>query len=143
MTLTLTHPIYLRRVSSRVVAVSFGLLACHRAHQSAAVSSTFCAPSQATPAEERIRIDGPGAFGPRLNDSLLVVVDGRERWRGVYAICPSSRNLQSAIFDWLPPADSIVSVEVIKSGEARKTYGIGGAAPSVLLIRTRRVPSGP
>jgi hypothetical protein len=111
-----------------------------RPRDPARAAAPVCAPPAALPPADRVRIDG--WFGPRLNDSLVIVVDGRERWRGLYRLCSEAPAL-SARVAWMPAtADSVRSVQVVHGAAARQTYGIGGTRPSALLIETLRGPAG-
>ena len=124
------------------VAVAGCLTACHRTAAYGKREASLCASQAVVEAQTsgRVRIDGPGAWGPRLDDSVVLVVDGEERWRGVYAGCQPPA-LTGAMHVSLPqPADSVESIRVIWGDSVRMLFGIGGKWPSAVLIRTRRVP---
>ncbi len=96
-----------------------------------------CAPPAAQAPAGRVRIDG--WFGPRVNDSLIIVVDGTERWRGLYRLC--SESPASGTVPWLPASsDSIRNLSVISGDTVRATFHLGGSHPSVMIIETRRRP---
>lgn len=119
-------------------AVLSSLTACHRAPAHAEVAAPLCAPAAEVEARTsgRLRIDGPGAWGPSFGDSVVLVVDGVERWRGTYEACRDGR----AASPLLRTADSVVSVMVVRGDSARGRYRIGGARPSAVLVETRRTP---
>jgi hypothetical protein len=104
-------------------------------HAAARASVPVCAPASATGRAGHVRIDG--WFGAGLNDSLVIVVDGTERWRGLFRLC--SEAPASASVSWLPTnPDSMRNVVVIKGDTVRTTYRIGGLRPSALIVETRR-----
>ena len=104
---------------------------------SASLPAPVCAPPAAVTPPGRIRIDG--WFGPRVNDSLVIVVDDTVRWRGVYRLC--SEAPASPTVPWVPAsADSVRDVSVIRGDRVRALYHLGGRYPSALIIATRRWP---
>jgi hypothetical protein len=96
-----------------------------------------CAPPAAQAPPGRVRIDG--WFGPSVNDSLIILVDGTVRWRGLYRLC--SESPASGTASWLPAIpDSIRNVSEITGDTVRATFRLGGSHPSALIIETRRSP---
>lgn len=69
-----------------LVGIAF-ILACHHAAVELPEPVAPCFSPYPPPSVGTVRIDGPGAFGPHANDSLIVRVDNRERWRGVLRSC--------------------------------------------------------
>jgi hypothetical protein len=63
------------------------IVACHNAPGQISHFEAPCFSPYKAAAAGAVRIDGPGAFGPHVNDSLIVQVDNRERWRGVLQSC--------------------------------------------------------
>ncbi len=79
-----------------------------------------CAPAAARAPAGRLRIDG--WFGPNVDDSLIIVVDGSVRWRGLYRLC--SEVPASATVRWLPAGSgSIRNLSVIRGDTVRTTDG--------------------
>ena len=74
-----------RRLVARVGIA--GAVACHHAPVQASPSAAPCFSPYPPPPAGTIRIDGPGAFGPHANDSLIVRVDDKERWSGILQSC--------------------------------------------------------
>lgn len=110
--------------------------ACHRAPVPADVTEPLCAPPAVVDVRTsaRLHLDGPGAWLPGLGDSVVLVVDGLERWRGTYETCRPER-----VASLLPRrADSVVSVVVVRGDSARLRFGIGGARPAAVLVQTLR-----
>jgi len=96
-----------------------------------------CAPPAAQVPAGRVRLDG--WFGPRVNDSLIIVVDRTERWRGLYHLC--SESPASETVPWLPgSSDSIRNISVISGDTVGATFHLGGSHPSAMIIETRRRP---
>ena|SRR5437016_3733891 len=96
-----------------------------------------CAPPAARASVGRVRIDG--WFGPGVNDSLIIVVDGTVRWRGLYRLCSESPASQTV--PWLPAtSDSIRNLSVITGDTVRTTFHMAGSHPSAVIIETRRKP---
>lgn len=69
-----------------LVAIA-GAVACHHAPVQVSATSAPCFSPYQPPVAGTIRIDGPGAFGPQVDDSLIVRVDSSERWRGALHAC--------------------------------------------------------
>ena len=77
-----------------------GVVACHHAAVQASAFAAPCFSAYPPPPAGTIRIDGPGAFGPHANDSLVVRVDGKERWSGMLQSC--SRGVPGLSIDFGP-----------------------------------------
>jgi hypothetical protein len=98
-----------------------GIAACHNAPGQFSHFEAPCfSPYEAAPAGA-VRIDGPGAFGPHVNDSLIVQVDNRERWRGALQSCV--REVPGLSFDLGPwqAADDTLEVTSLDR-TSRSTY---------------------
>jgi hypothetical protein len=71
-----------------VALVGIGaIVACHHAPIQLADAEAPCFSRYPAAPAGTVRIDGPGAFGPHANDSLVIRVDNHERWRGVLQSC--------------------------------------------------------
>lgn len=111
--------------------------ACHREVGVPPEPLEVCYSAYPPPSDGRIRIDGPGSFGPHANDTLIVRVDARDRWRGAIQTCndgvPGSlrvdfRPWQAAgdtlaleAFDRLPPYDGRRATWLMQLVSRRKT----------------------
>ena len=62
-------------------------VACHRTPAFDGTAVGVCVDPVPSPPPGTVRIDGPGAFGPHVGDSGIVVINGRERWRGTFTRC--------------------------------------------------------
>ena len=124
-------PAYISATVLSIIVVP-GLCAQERAQPAPLV----CAPSSAAADSGRIRLDW--WFGPRVGDSVVVVVDGVERWRGVFRLCVDTP--QSPPPPWLPAPDSVESVTVRKGEPVRNADQAEGRRASTLIIKTRRKP---
>jgi hypothetical protein len=83
-------------------------VACHHAAVQTSAFAAPCFSAYPPPPAGTIRIDGPGAFGPHANDSLVVRVDGKERWSGMLQSC--SRGVPGLSIDfgpWQPAGDTL------------------------------------
>lgn len=90
----------------------------------------------------RVRIDGPGSFHTRPDDSVVVVVDGAERWRGAYAafVAPRTFGVDTEAWETPQSADSVKGFLLLQGDSARVLYSVGGRRPLAWIIRTRRAP---
>ena len=113
--------------------VAMALCACHRsAPMSGIATDSVCVPARVPRSEGHIQIDGPGSFGPQPGDSLVIVINGREQWRGTLAAC--APELASPGIDaarWVPPTDTVSSASIGRS------EGGGRSKTFVLTLRTR------
>jgi hypothetical protein len=75
---------------------------------------------------------GRGSFGERMGDSLLLMINGREAWRGRYAPCV----LELAVDRSPAAADSVRDVVLDNGSDVAARYGIGGPRPAAILITT-------
>src|SRR5665213_4323330 len=75
-------------------------VACHHAAVQTSAFAAPCFSPYPPPPAGMIRIDGPGAFGPHANDSLIVRVDNKERWSGLLGSC--SREAPGLSIDFRP-----------------------------------------
>lgn len=73
---------------------------------------------------------------PRLCDSLIIIVNDHEAWRGVYDPCHASPGRRAALDHVIPGTDSVVSVEFRTGPFVALTYHIGGKGPAAYIIRT-------
>jgi hypothetical protein len=74
-------------------------------------------------------------MGLRLFDSLVVLVNGTEIWRG-YRECADGYDV---VFGTLmPPPDSVVGGGIEHGEQVRSKYHIGGIMPVAMVIETRR-----
>jgi hypothetical protein len=88
----------------------------------------------------RVRIDGPGSFGPRPGERLAVIVDGR---RLGSAVCDSSRRLvpnEGATREWLRAADpaKVATVVLVMGPRAAREYELHGGEAGAVVITTKR-----
>lgn len=126
------------------VAVAGCLIACHRAPAQTELGAPLCATQEGIEEQisMRVRIDGPGSFHAMPDDSVVVVVDGVERWRGVYAafVAPRTFGVDTEAWEIPQSADSVQGLLLLKGDSARVLYCVGGRRPLAWIIRTRRVP---
>ena len=84
------------------------VVACHHSPVELPESVAPCFSPYPPPPAGAVRIDGPGAFGPHANDSLIVRVDNRERWRGILRSCVRAAPGLSIDFGpWQAPGDTL------------------------------------
>lgn len=89
------------------------------------------------PVTDRIRIDGPGSFGPRVGDRVAVIVDGL---RIGQARCDGSRQLvlSEDAEVALRHAEDISSVTLVMGASAAREYELRGGEVGALVITTER-----
>jgi hypothetical protein len=83
-----------------------------------------------------IRLDGPGSGGAHLFDSLVVVVNGTERWRGYRDGCENGYDVDFG--GLIAPSDSVVGLELQHGERVRSKYHVSGEQPVAMVIETRR-----
>lgn len=122
---------YLSRPLWRVAGMALLAAACTGTGR-----SSMQAPA---PAPDRIRIDGPGSFGPRVGDRVAVIVDGL---RVGQATCDSSRQLvlEEEADRALRHDVNVVSAELVLGVSAAREYELRGEEVGALVITTRRPP---
>ena len=103
------------------------LVACHRTAVELPESLAPCFSPYPPPPAGTIRIDGPGAFGPHANDSLVVRVDSRERWRGVLRSCArDTPGLNMDVTPWQASGDTleVMGFDLVSVNKRPKTWVI-------------------
>lgn len=122
------------RLASTVVVATLAAVACNHARPEVVVEppSTHSSPRRGTP----VRIDGPGKSPMRPGDSVVIILNDREAWRGVYDPHPRHGELQAALDHLIPGTDSIVSSDVWTGRDVAAKYHVGGTRPSAIMIRT-------
>lgn len=124
-----------------MLGATIGIDACHRAAPSPDPRlSENCHIAQARAADTRIHIDGPGMNTPNLGDSLVLVVNDHEVWRGVYDPCHPSPGRSAALDHVIPATDSVISLYYLHGPDVAAKYHIGGQGPSAYIIRTSPPP---
>jgi hypothetical protein len=104
---------------------TFVLMACHHAAVPLPDSLAPCFSPYPAPAAGTNRIDGPGAFGPHANDSLVVRVDSHDRWRGVLRSCQrSTPGLSIDVTPWQATGDTleVTGIDLVSSVDRSKTW---------------------
>lgn len=130
-----------QRASALIVA-SMSLAACHRAP---------APPYEATPAECRaareyengrvVHIDGPRMNMPQSGDTLVIIVNDREAWRGTYDPChPAPGHYAAALDHVIPATDSVVSFVIEHGAAAAARYHVGGTRVTAYVFRTAPPP---
>lgn len=120
------------RVLPSVAAVALLTAACTR---------TARPISQApAPVPDRVRIDGPGSFGPRTGDRVAVIVDGM---RVGQATCDGSRQLVlgEGADRALRDAEDVISAALVMGASATREYELRDGEAGALVITTRRAPN--
>lgn len=88
-----------------------------------------------------IHIDGARMNAPHLGDTLVLVVNDREAWRGLYDPChPSAGRYSAALEHVIPATDSVISFEIEHGPEAAARYHVGWNRVTVYVIRTAPPP---
>jgi hypothetical protein len=106
------------------------LTACHRTPVDLPGTDVACLSPHPPPTAGTVRLDGPGSFfGPTLhalhvNDSLIVSVDNRERWRGVIRSCVRAA-----------PGLSIDLTRWQTAGDTLEPIALNRASPTVWLFQ--------
>jgi len=78
---------------------------------------------------------------PHLGDTLVIIVNDREAWRGKYDPChPSPGRYAAALDHVIPATDSVVSLFVEHGPEAAARYHVGGTRVTAYVIRTAPPP---
>jgi len=77
---------------------------------------------------------------PRRGDSLVIVVNDREAWRGVYDPCRPFQGRSAALEHAIPATDSVISVMFLHGPDVSAKYHIGGMGPAAYVIRTAPPP---
>lgn len=130
------------RLASTLVVASIIVDACH--HTPGPPYAATPEECRAARADERsgvIHIDGPRMNMPRLGDSLVLIVNDREAWRGVYDPChPTAGHYAAALDHLIPATDSVVSFVIEHGPDVTATYHIGGRRPVAFVIRTAGPP---
>jgi len=116
------------------VVLTLGANACHRPSSMDQRAST--APVRGT----TVRIDGPGSFSLHQGDSVVVIVNDREAWRGSYDSTGRFSDLQAVLNHLVPGTDSVLSTDVWIGRDVAARYRVGGKHPGVILIRTAPPP---
>lgn len=126
----------MRHLVRAVFSIVALVCACNRVPSPVAAKPLrICAPPAAVAPAGHIRIDS--WFGPTVNDSLVVIVNGREEWRGLYVLCTDKRAGAVSSTTWrLAATDSIRSLYVIRGDTVRRSFHIGGIKPSAMIIET-------
>lgn len=123
--------------------VLLGIGACHRVGATTDPRpSAECRAAQRNEQrydDGRIRIDGSGSFSLHRGDSLVVLVNDREWWRGVYDPCRRVDGLENALRRAVPATDSVLSTQFLVGRDLGAAYHVGGRA-GVLLLRTAPPP---
>lgn len=128
------------QVVNGLVLASLALVACHRAAPSADPHGVAACRAAQWHDDGRIHIDGPGSFTFLDGDSLVLIVNDREWWRGVYDPCDTPRSFVTALRRAIPPTDSVLSAEALIGRAAVDRYRVGGKHPDALVIRTAPPP---
>lgn len=85
-----------------------GAVACHHIPAATSASAAPCVSPYPPPAAGTVRIDGPGAFGPHVKDSLIVRVDNEDRWSGILRSCKrEAPGLHIDFSRWQPAGDTL------------------------------------
>lgn len=127
-------------MGSALLFASLSVDACHRAPPGAIPQTG--APCRATQQHDdgRIHIDGPGMNTPDIGDSLVIVVNDHEAWRGVYDPCHPSPGRDAALDHVIPATDSVISLEFVHGPDVGARFHIGGKRAAAYVIRTAPPP---
>jgi hypothetical protein len=118
-----------------LLLTSLAVVACHGA-SSMDQRASAAAPTRAA----RVRIDGAGAFSLHSGDSVVIILNDREAWRGVFDSTGRSTDLQGVLNRLVPGTDSVLSADLWTDRDVAARYHLGGRRPSVILIRTAPPP---
>jgi hypothetical protein len=80
-----------------------------------------------------VRIDGPGSFGVHVNDSLIVRVDDRDRWRGVVRSCARPEPGLYIDLPWWRAATDSLELKTLD-----RVPGVGRSATWLLELVSRK-----
>lgn len=124
-------------------ALVYSLAACHHGRHTTLASdpahSPACIDEIARERDTAIHIDGPYMNLPQRGDSVVIVVNDREEWRGVYDPCahdfPLRRGTPNGTERAAAATDAVTSLEIVHGRDAATRFGIGTAHAVAYVIR--------
>lgn len=129
-----------------VVASLVAMAACHRTPVTSLdpAHSRACADELARERDTSLHIDGPYMSMPQRGDSVVIIVNDHEEWRGVYDPCvrpfPLSRVAVTQPGRAGAVTDTTTSLDIVRGAEAAARFRIATARAVAYVVHTTSHP---